>query len=91
MALNTANNWIPIHCAALIKKNILSRHPQPESRPTFTDTVALLQRPDFQLLRWSAEDEVAYSEKARTLGGSMVDGNELFTELQEMFSKPASS
>ena len=66
-----------------------SRHAQPESRPTFTDTVVLLQRPDFQLLRWSAEDEVAYSEKARTLGGPVEDGNELFTELQEVFSKPA--
>ena len=34
---------------------------------------------------------MAYSEKARTLGGPVEDGNELFTELQEVFSKPAAS
>ena len=34
---------------------------------------------------------MAYSEKARTLGGPVEDGNELFTELQELFSEPAAA
>lgn len=62
-----------------------SRHPQPASRPTFTDVVVLLQRPDFQLLRWSEEDKIAYSEKARTLGGPVEDGEEMYTELQKLY------
>jgi len=63
------------------------RHPDPDSRPLFYDLLLLLQRPDFQLLRWSAEDEVVYSEKARTLGGPVEDGVELYAELQESYSK----
>ena len=51
----------------------------------------LLQHPDFQLLRWSEEDEVTFSKKARTLGGPLEDGKELDTELETVFSKSGSS
>lgn len=61
------------------------RHSQPASRPTFTDMVVLLQRPDFQLLWWSEEDKVSYSEKARTLGGPVEDGEEMYMELQKTY------
>lgn len=47
--------------------------------------VVLLQRPDFQLLWWSEEDKTAYSEKARTLGGPVEDGEEMYTELQNTY------
>ena len=47
--------------------------------------VVLLQRPDFQLLWWSEEDKVSYSEKARTLGGPVEDGEEMYMELQKMY------
>ena len=67
------------------------RHPGPDSRPAFCDLLLLLQRPDFQLLRWSEEDEATFSKKARTLGGPLKDGEELYTELQTVFSKSGSS
>ena len=66
-------------------RHFLSRHPQPASRPTFTDVVVLLQRPDFQLLWWSEEDKTAYNEKARALGGPVEDGEEMYTELQKTY------
>jgi len=47
--------------------------------------VVLLQRPDFQLLWWSEEDKTAYNEKARTLGGPVEDGEEMYTELQKTY------
>ena len=67
------------------------RHPDPDSRPVFCDLMLLLQLPDFQLLRWSEEDETTFSKKARVLGGPLKDGEELYTELQTIFSKSASS
>ena len=67
------------------------RHPDPDSRPAFCDLLLLLQRPDFQLLRWSEEDEATFSKEARTLGGPQEDGEELYTELQTVFSKSGSS
>ena len=67
------------------------RHSQPASRPTFTDMVVLLQRPDFQLLWWSEEDKMAYSEKARTLGGPVEDGEEMYTELQKTYFELAAN
>ena len=66
---------------------ITYRHPDPDSRPAFCDLLLLLQRPDFQLLRSSEEDEATLSKKARTLGGSLEDGKELHTELQNAFTK----
>ena len=67
---------------------ITYRHPDPDSRPAFCNLMLLLlQRPDFQLLSWSEEDVATFSKKARTLGGSLDDGKELYTELQNAFSK----
>ena len=64
---------------------ITSRHPDPDSRPAFCNLMLLLlQRPDFQLLSWSEEDEAKFSKKARTLGGPLEDGEELYTELKKM-------
>ena len=68
------------------------RHPDPDSRPAFCNLMLLLlQRPDFQLLSWSEEDETTFSKKARTLGGPLEDGEELYTKLQTIFSKSGSS
>ena len=67
---------------------ITSRHPDPDSRPAFCNLMLLLlQRPDFQLLSWSEEDVATFSKKARTLGGPLDDGKELYIELQNAFSK----
>ena len=71
---------------------ITCRHPDPDSRPAFCNLMLLLlQRPDFELLRWSEEDEATFSKKARTLGGPLEDGEELYTELQSSFSKSGNS
>ena len=64
------------------------RHPEPESRPSFFEILLVLQRPDFQLLRWSPEDKEAYSEQARTLGGPLEDGKELYNEMQTVYATP---
>ena len=67
---------------------ITYRHPDPDSRPAFCNLMLLLlQRPDFQLLKWSEEDEATFSKKSRTLGGPLEDGEELYTELQNAYSK----
>ncbi len=59
------------------------RHPQPESRPAFTNILTSLQRPDYQLLKWRAEDVVA--EAAKLLGASLEEGEGLYTELQKTY------
>ena len=57
----------------------------PESRPLFPDILMELQRPDFKLLKWTAEDVSAYSEQARTLGAPLEAGEELYQELQKTY------
>ena len=54
------------------------RHPDPDSRPAFCDLLLLLQRPDFQLLRSSEEDEATFSKKARALGEPLDDGKDSY-------------
>ncbi len=61
------------------------RHPQPESRPAFTNILTSLQRPDYQLLKWRAEDVVAGSEAAKLLGAPLEEGEGLYTELQKTY------
>ena len=57
----------------------------PKSRPSFGAMFLELQRPDFKLLTWTAEDVAAYTEQARTLGAPLEAGEELYTELQCMY------
>ena len=64
---------------------LLYRHPESGSRPTFFDILLVLQRPDFQLLKWKPEDEATYSQEARTLGNVAEVGKELYAELQSMY------
>ena len=64
---------------------LFCRNPEPESRPEFPDIQVELQRPDFKLLTWTAEDVAAYTEQARTLGAPLEAGEELYTELQCMY------
>ena len=65
----------------------ICRHPDTNSRPTFFNILLDLQRPDFQLLKWTLEDVAAYREEARTIGTSVEVGQELFTELQQLYSQ----
>ena len=64
----------------------LYRHPEPESRPEFPDIQVELQRPDFKLLTWRAEDVAAYTEQARTLGAPLEAGEELYTDIQMLYT-----
>ena len=63
------------------------RNPEPESRPTFPDIQTVIQRPDFKLLTWTAEDVAAYTEEARTLGAPLEAGEELYTDIQNTYMK----
>ena len=56
---------------------------EPDSRPMFLDVLLELQRPDFKLLTWTAEDVAAYTEEARTLGAPLEAGEELFRDLRQ--------
>ncbi len=54
-----------------------------ESRPAFLNILTSLQRPDYQLLKWRAEDVVSGSEVAT---GSPTRGGEgAYTELQNTY------
>ena len=44
-----------------------------------------LQRPDFQILKWSTSDEAQYSKSARTLANPIEKGRGLYPELQKMY------
>ena len=61
------------------------RHPNVEERPTFCDIIQDLQKSDFHILKWSAEDKKTYSKEARRLGSSLELGKEMYKELQEAY------
>lgn len=54
-------------------------------RPSFCDIAVELQRPDFQILKWSSSDEAQYSKPARTLANPIEKGRGLYPELQKMY------
>ena len=47
-----------------------------------------LQRPDFQILKWSASDEAKFSKSARTLANPIEKGRGLYPELQKRYLRP---
>ncbi|CAI8017965.1 Ephrin type-A receptor 8 (Fragment) [Geodia barretti] len=61
-------------------------NPESDSRPTFPEIQVELQRPDFKLLTWTAEDVAAYTEEARTLGAPLEVGNELYIDIQKTYT-----
>ena len=61
------------------------RQPDPNDRPAFMDVLIPLQKPDFQLLKWSSEELVLYSEEARTLGATLEAGHQLHKDLQTKY------
>ena len=66
---------------------LFKRNPEPDHRPTFPEILVGLQRPDFKLLTWTAEDVAAYTEEARTLGAPLEAGEELYTDIQKLYSR----
>ena len=61
------------------------RNPAPELRPLFDTILMELQHPDFKLLSWTVEDVSTYCEQARTLGAPLEAGEELYTDIQNMY------
>ena len=61
------------------------RHPNAEERLIFCDIIQQLQRSDFHILKWSAEDTNKYSKETRTIGSPLDSGKELFKELQHTY------
>ena len=57
-----------------------------ESRPSFGDMFLELQHADFKLLTWAAEDVSTYPEQARTLGAPLEAGEELFVDIQKLYT-----
>ena len=55
-------------------------------RPEFPDIQVDLQRPDFKLLTWIAEDVTAHNEQARTLGAPLETGENLYTDIQKRYA-----
>ena len=62
-----------------------SRKPEAEQRPAFTDIMVLLQKPDFQILKWSKEDIKSSSTAAITLGSSLEAGLGLHKDLRRAY------
>ena len=56
-----------------------------DGRPAFLDITIPLQKPDFQILKWSSEDMKVYSEKTRTLGTPLKHGQPLHKDLQRTY------
>ena len=60
-----------------------SRHPDPASRPTFSELYQALSQPDSKLLGWS-EADMRVHPQAAVLGAPLEAGKDLYRELQEM-------
>ena len=69
----------------VIVGNQYCRNPDPGWRPSFADILISLQKPDFQILNWTAKETNMYSEKSRTLGAGLDVGHQLHTDLQKMY------
>ena len=66
-----------------------SRNPSADDRPSICNIIQDLQRSDFHLLKWNAEDVNAYSKEMRTIGAPLELGEELYMDLQYTYvTKP---
>lgn len=61
------------------------RNPNTENRPNFCDITQLLQRSDFHILKWSADDINLYGKEIRTIGCPLQLSKELYQELQNTY------
>ena len=67
------------------------RHPSPSSRPAFSETVVMLQHPDFQILKWTEMDVATLNENARTLASPLEEGHCLYPDLQNTYKSTPSN
>lgn len=54
---------------------------EPEDRPAFSDIISYLDVPNDIILQWNSED-LAVSEMASKLGAPLIEGNNLYKNLQ---------
>jgi len=59
------------------------RHPDTESRPTFSELREALSQSEAELLAWSEKDKKVH-QQATVLGAPLESGKDLYLELQEM-------
>ena len=62
------------------------RHPDPESRPIFALIIKYLTKPDEELLKISEEDRHISGIRASTLGYPLLDGINLYKDLQLVYN-----
>ncbi len=63
------------------------RHPHPSlGQCRFTNSLTSLLRPNYQLVKWRAEDVVASSEAARFLGAPLEEGEGLYSITQNTYA-----
>jgi len=62
------------------------RNPKPRSRPQFGQIAKLLDKNYAYLLSWSDEDKQNINEEALKLGFPLEASNDLFYDLQTMYS-----
>ena len=61
------------------------RNPEADERPAFVDIMIPLQKPDFQILKWSEDDFASSSAASRTLGAPLEAGLALHRDLQRTY------
>ncbi len=63
------------------------RNPDPLLRPSYMDITAQLQKPDYQVLKWSEEAGVhsCSSSEAKVIGATLEAGCHLHQDLQKAY------
>ncbi len=75
-----------IYTRALFPLVYIHRHPETRSRPSFSDLLQSLSRPETELLSWTEEDTKTHPQ-ATVLGGPLDAGTGLYTDLQIVYVK----
>ena len=74
--------WVYLSTKHLI---FFHRHPEPKSRPTFSQVVDYLNVADEILMEWSDQDEKV-SNMATELGSPLSQGFHLYPDLQNYYT-----
>ena len=64
---------------------LFHRHPDAGCRPAFFDIMTLLQKPDFQILKWSSEELKQFTQQSMVLGLPLDKGRCLHRDLQRRY------
>ncbi len=70
--------------------SLSSRHPVPTSRPRFSEVCTFLNSTDEVLLNWSNADK-AIGARVMEIGAPLSEGNNLYLDLQYMYTIPQGS